>query len=337
MPQSVSAVITNYNGGEDLIRCLASLRGQDHILEVLLVDNASVDGSLGRAMELFPEVTPVPDTVNRGVAGARNRGAAWARGDILLFLDHDVVLHAGCVDALVAALDEREGVVGPALRTFTTGDVETGATMDILGHARGIKAPAAPPFFINGAVFATQRTLFQRLGGFDQRFFYTEEDVDYCWRVLLMGGTVASIPAARADHVGGGSTPGGYVRSGRIETTDFRVLLRERYTLAVLLKCAPASWLPWLVPAYVAKTVVVAAVALSMGRPRLAVAVLGGLGWNVSQLWATLRLRHAIPRTVLGESEAVRRMHRGLIMLDLVRRHGLPRFVDRTSGVTQAR
>lgn len=331
MPTSVSVIVLNHNGGEDVMRCLDSLRGQNAVEEILLVDNGSTDGSLERALARFPEIVAVRDTVNRGVATARNRGAALARGEVLLFLDHDAVLDSGCVAELAAGLGERDGVVGPVLRSGASGRLEWGGTVDVLGHALPL-LNGRPPLYINGPVLATQRSLFLRLGGFDDRFFYAAEDVEYCWRVLLGGGRVATIASARADHVGGGSTPGGYVRGTRIETTEFRVRLRERYTLAVLVTCAPAWWLPWLVPAYVAKTTLVSLVVLAMGRPRLSAQILGGLGWNVRELPATLRRRRSTPRTPAGDLAAKKRLHRGFIMLSLTRKYGLPRFIDRNSG-----
>jgi len=331
MSDSVSVVIINYNGGEDLMRCLESLRVQEHIQEIIVADNASTDGSLERARAAFPEMIALPDTVNRGPARAANRGAARATGDILIFLDHDVVLRPGCVTQLVTALSDGDGVVGPVLRSGVTGADEWGVTIDVLGHPEFLLTPR-PPFFINRPVFATQRAFFERLGGFDDRFFYTAEELDYCWRAHLAGATVAIVPTAHADHVGGGSTPGGYVRGSRKETTDFRVKLRERYTLVVLIKCAPAWWMTWLIPAYVAKTAVVSAVLLAMGRPRLSGDIMAGLWWNVRELPTTLRLRRTTPRTRQGDLEARRRMYRGLIMLEEVRRYGLPLFVDRKKG-----
>jgi hypothetical protein len=325
----VSAIVINYNGGELLLECLRSLSGQQGILETIIVDNASSDGSLDRALEEFPDVIAVRDTVNRGRAVAPNRGAAVAHGDILMFLDHDAVLAPGCVAALASALCDEPGVAGPVLRNGPERIEQWGMTIDWLGFPLGLRGPGAP-LFINGPVFATNRSLFERLGGFESRFFYAAEDVDYCWRALLSGAAVRVVPEARADHLGGGggTTPGGYLRQERIETTDFRVAMRERNTLAILITCAPAAALPLLIPAYVAKSLTLATVALGMGRRRLARELLRGLWWNAQQLPTTLRRRGRTTRTPRGAREARRRIERRLRMLTMVREHGLPRFVD---------
>ena len=327
-PPDVSAIVINYNGGEHLRNCLRSIVGQECLLETIVVDNASSDGSLDAALAEFPDVVPLRDDVNRGRAVAPNRGAALARGDILVFLDHDVILEPGCLRALAADLRTNAGVAGPVLRNGPERVEQWGMTVDWLGYPRGLRGPGTP-LFINGPVVATNRSLFEQLGGFERRFFYAAEDLDYGWRVLLGGHRVAIVPAARATHLGGGggTTPGGYARRGRFETTHFRIVMRERNTMAVFLSCAPPLALTALVPAYVARMVAMSAAALVMGRPGLAEGLVRGMAWNVGQLPATLRRRRSIPRTRAGEREARRRMHRGLHMATTLRRYGLPRFV----------
>lgn len=328
MGPRVSAIIVNYNSGLDLLNCVSSLAVQDYPLsEVIVVDNNSHDESLSATLASFPDIKPVRNPNNEGFAGAVNRGAAAASGDVLLFLNPDVVLARDCVRHLAFTLATAPGVVGPVLVVGADMHEERGCTVDWLGHPLPLTAPGKP-LYVAGCVLATSRNFFERLGGFDERYFIFVEDVDYCWRVLLAGGEVQVSADARAQHQGGAAVPGGYIRSGRIETTGFRFLLRERNTLTTLLKCAPALWLPWLIPAYVTRTVVVAAALLYLRRPGVARDVLGGLFWNARWLRQTYRRRRTAPRTKASQRIASQRLHQGLIELDLVRRFGLPRFVD---------
>jgi GT2 family glycosyltransferase len=325
----VSAIIVNFNGGEDLITCIAALKLQEYpMLEIVVVDNGSSDRSLERALSEFDGIVAVRNQANRGFAAGANIGYQASTGELLLFLNPDVTLEGDCLGYLVDGLLISPGVVGPTLFVAADAHEEHGCTVDWLGTPIGLGKSGKRPLYVSGCALATSREYFDRLGGFDERFFMFVEDVDYCWRVLLSGGEVRVADAARARHRGGGSARGGYLRSGRIETTAFRVQLRERNTLATLLKCAPAAWFIWLIPAYVAKSFCVATAALVLGRPGLAKGIISGLLWNVRELATTFRRRGATPRTRGSERSALGRISPRLVSFDLIRRFGRPRFVD---------
>jgi GT2 family glycosyltransferase len=327
MSLRASAIVINYNGDRDLVKCLESLQGQgDALAEILVVDNASSDGSLDRARALFPEIRVVMNDINMGFAGAANLGGRLATGGVLLFLNPDVALSVDCLSQLVDTLEACPGVCGPRLLVGSDMQEEHGGTIDRLGYPIGLSTPGNP-LYVSGCALATTRDYFDRLGGFDDRYFLFVEDVDYCWRVLLAGGNVTVNPTAYARHGGGGSAPGGYVRAGEIQTSPLRVRLRERNTLATLLKCAPVSWLLWLIPVYIAQTYVTAAAVLTMSQHRLAYDLAAGIMWNIRQLPDTYARRHGIPRSRSGEAAAMRRIHSGLVAIDRLQRFGLPRFV----------
>jgi len=330
MPVAVSAVVINYNSGADLVACLRSVEEQTYaVSEVVVVDNGSTDQSMLEATNKFPHIRPILNGSNRGPAAAGNSGAMIASGDILIFLNPDVVLSSECVARLVEALDERDGVVAPVLLVGPSLTAEYGSTIDRLGQSTALTLPGKP-LYVTASVMATSRHLFRRLGGFDERYFWSPEDVDYCWRVLLAGGNVTVLPDLEARHRGGGSTAGGYVKGGRMETTVFRLKLRERNTLTMLLKCAPAASLIWVVPAYLVKTGFLAVAAFLLGRPGLARDLFGGLVWNARELPLTFRLRRNIPRSKAGAKVAAERMYRGFLALEYLIKFGPPRFVDST-------
>lgn len=323
----VSAVIVNFNSGAHLERCLLAL-AQPEVDELVVVDNASVDDSLKRAEEVASgRALFIRNAQNVGPAVARNQGAASTRGDIILFVDPDVVLSPGSVAHLARVLRDAPGVAAPPLFSEAHQRIEYGSTVDLVGYPICI-ALDRPALAVSASALATTRSLFVGLGGFDDRFFFGAEETDYCWRVLLAGGEIHVLRTGAAYHACGASTPGGYLRGKQIETTAFRLVNRERNSLAMILKCAPAGRLSVMVPSHVAYIAVTAAVLTASGRPRVAAALLGGLAWNARQLPETLRRRRRTPRSGATEARAATRIATALIPLQRVLRYGLPRFVD---------
>lgn len=106
MASGSTLCIINHNGERYLADTLAAATSDDQPFgEILLVDNASTDGSLEIARERFPGVRIVQLAANRGPGAARNAGAREAAHDRILFIDNDVVLFPGCAELLGAALD----------------------------------------------------------------------------------------------------------------------------------------------------------------------------------------------------------------------------------------
>ena len=322
----VSVVIVNWNDGAHLVDCLASLAQQPGLLEVIVVDNGSSDGSLARLRTYNERLKLIANETNQGISVARNQGASAASGDVLLFLDPDAKISTGGVLALAEALRARPGVAGPVLDE--RGTRSYGCRLDILGFGLPLEQPDSHPMFVKGCAFATHRDLWERLGGVDDRYFFVMDEVDYCWRVLLSGGDISIASNVVVIHAGGSSTPGGYEINGGFETSRFRLKYREQNTLATFLKCAPAGWLPWLVPLVVSKTLATALVAAALGKPRIGLDLLGSLAWNVAQMGNTLKRRDCVPHTRWADRRAAVRISKRVTLFGLIRRAGLPRFVD---------
>jgi 2-polyprenyl-3-methyl-5-hydroxy-6-metoxy-1,4-benzoquinol methylase len=323
-PRLVSAVVVNYEGGPLLLGCLESLLGDGMPVQAIVVDNGSEDGSTAAAVERFPEVEVVRPPANLGFAGGANAGARTARGELLLFLNPDVRLADGCLAALVEELeDPAVGAVSPAVSVEASGDVEYGSTIDVLGYPVGIRTGA--PLFVSGCALMTDAELFRAAGGFDERFFMFMEDVDYCWRLLLAGRDIRVRRDALAFHVGGASTPGGYITGEGPTSTTFRIALRERNTLAMLCKCYALPAAALAVPAAVAQTLATALVLACAGSGRTALELVAGVAWNLRQLPETLeRRRLTQERRVVPDRDVRARMYRGLRKLDVLAEFGLP-------------
>jgi GT2 family glycosyltransferase len=320
----VSAVIVNYEGGELLLDCVASLEQPD-VAETILVDNGSDDGSADAAAARFPGLKVLTPRRNIGFAEGANYGAREARGELLLFLNPDIRLPTGAVRALAAQFaDPGVGVVGPPLQVESAGTVEYGATVDVIGSPVGLTRSSSP-LYVSGCALMTRATLFHELGAFDGRFFMFFEDVDYCWRVLLRGFDVKVPDIEPVWHLGGAVTPGGYISEQRVSSTTFRIALRERNTLAVLLKCYRAPLVSIVVVAYVLQCLLTAGLFAGRGQLRTARAVVAGLRWNVRELPRTLELRRRVQTSrKRGDTLILRRMYRGIWKLHLLVRFGLP-------------
>lgn len=227
----VAAIVVNYNARDHLLRCIASLRSEG-VVEVIVADNASVDGSEAAVRAADPAVHYVQTGANLGYGTGANRGAAHAGRDRphLLCLNPDAHLEAGALERLVAVLEARPevGIVGPrivdpdgtlypSVRTFPT-------LVDSIGHAFLGLVWGGNPFtrryrmldhdlgraddvdWVSGSCFLIRRATWDAIGGFDEGYFMYAEDSDLCWRARRRGWAVAYEPAAVAVHVQGVST-----------------------------------------------------------------------------------------------------------------------------------
>lgn len=324
--EQVLVIIVNYNGGSSLVDCVASVIAQDVPAMTVVVDNGSTDGSESTIHGVFPEVTVRMAPHNPGFGTAVNLAVAENQGQVIVVLNPDIVLGAGCLSEAVSALRARPGVVGPVLRLSASGSIEAGSTINHAGMPT-VQAAGKPPLYLPGCALVTSRSIFERVGGFDERYFLFVEDVEFCWRVLLAGFDVSIAPDAHATHEGGGSAEGGYLKVGsRYRTTDLRVALRERNNIALMIACAPWWWLPVVIPLLVGHSLVVAGGAMALGRPSLALSLVKGMGWNFSQLGASVRRRRSLPRSRLGCRRARVRFTSGPLLLRAIRGHGLPEF-----------
>lgn len=323
----VDVVVVSYNDRVHLLHCLSSLKMQKPVQKIVVVDNGSRDGSPELVRDSFPDVHVIVNGENLGPSQAGCIGARETSSEVLLFADPDTVFEPGTVALLAGALRNRPGVCGPAIYSEAHEQFEYGVVTDLIGFPRELVVPGEP-IAIQGCSLATSREYWDAVGGFDGRLFWGAHELDYCARVLLAGGDVFTVPSARVTHACGSSTPGGYLRRGRREVTEFRLAQRERNVLATLIRCLPARRLPVVIPLALAQTLATASVLTLMGRGSSGAAVLKGIGWNARHLRETLSLRRQTPRSRAGEQRLTARMERTLSVPAEVLRHGLPRFAE---------
>lgn len=211
-----SVVIANYRGEELLSPCLDSLRNQDtdQPFEIIVVDDGSDDGSAELVLSRYPEVKLLLNHRNVGPAAAKNIGASEARGEYLAFLDNDVELHPSWMRYMLEAIaTDGDGLGACAshitLNGHSTVINSTGGMINLLGYAwdRGIfnqdsgtYAYARRVMYACTAAMMMKKSVFEELGGFDERYRYLFEDVDLGWRMNICGYRVAYEPRAVARH-----------------------------------------------------------------------------------------------------------------------------------------
>jgi GT2 family glycosyltransferase len=232
-PVDVSVVIVSYNTRDRLRHCLEALLDSITLsVQVIVLDNASIDGSAELVAESFPEVLLIRSRTNLGFAAGVNRAARHAVGDHLLLLNPDAEIQPGAIEALLGAASRHPDAgpiggrtVGPdgeldrrscwalpsmwSLVCFGTG-LSTGfrhsALFDPESLGRWPRDTERTVGAISGALLLIDRGLWTRLGGFDESYFMYSEDIDLALRALALRRPALVTPDATAVHVGGASS-----------------------------------------------------------------------------------------------------------------------------------
>jgi GT2 family glycosyltransferase len=304
----VSVVITTHDGGPMLLECLERLRPNRAGVELILVDNASRDGSVEKAAESFPGTCVVSNAVNEGYARACNQGAARARGDFVLFLNNDAFITPDHVANLIeAAAADPAGAVWQPVIVTTEGVVESaGDAFTWWGFFARIQerpdgTDSRPVFAAKGACLLVRRAVFDELGGFRDDYFAYFEESDFCWRARLAGWEVRVVSDATVEHVGGMTS------TRLLSPWDIRYL-SFRNRLRTILANASGLSLLRIVPLHLLGSGCFVALFLVTGRLRSVAAVLKSVAWPLGNL-RTVRSqrRTAQERRVLPDKGVFRR------------------------------
>jgi N-acetylglucosaminyl-diphospho-decaprenol L-rhamnosyltransferase len=213
---AVSVIVLNFNGRSWLGPCLTAVQAQidSPPYEIIVADNGSSDDSLAFVASAFPTVRIIDNRRNLGFAAGNNAAARAARGDLLVFLNNDTIPAANWLSRLHAAY---VAAPAPALVTSRLVFMDRPDLVDSAGdgylraggaykrgHGRAAHeaGQSGEVFGACGAAFMIERTFFDRLGGFDARFFMVYEDVDLSYRARLAGGRCWYAADAVVRHAG---------------------------------------------------------------------------------------------------------------------------------------
>ena len=231
-------VILNWNGKSYLEKFLPALLHSVDLRnstaaphegrsEVIIADNASTDGSVEMLRERFPNLRLILLDRNYGFTGGYNRALSRIDAQYYLLLNSDVEVSDGWLEPLEEWLDAHHlcGACAPKLLSWNDREM-----FEYAGAAGGLLDRFGYPFcrgrvmgmtekdygqydepenvlWVSGACLMTRSELFHRVGGFDERFFAHQEEIDLCWRIQLEGYFVTVIPESEVYHVGGGTLP----------------------------------------------------------------------------------------------------------------------------------
>lgn len=219
-PRLVSVIIPNFNGLDLLKICLPSLRKQSFKnFEVILVDNGSDDGSVEFIKKNYPEFICLELNKNYGFAKAINRGIKKSKGRYLMLLNNDTEVDKSCIEYLVkAAYDHLEvGFISAKILNFYKRNTvdNAGDYLDCVGHqlSRGLGERDGTKFKVGYYIFLAtgsgcliSKEVFDRVGLFDEDFFFYMEDADFFFRAQLAGFKGWFEPKAKIYHKRGATS-----------------------------------------------------------------------------------------------------------------------------------
>jgi hypothetical protein len=246
-----SIIIVNYNTKEKLLGCLSSVsQAIPPNCEVIVVDNASSDGSAEAVEADFPEVILIRSAKNLGFGAGNNTAVPKAQGRYLVFLNPDTLVERGWIEALLAPL-EADSQIGLVTARILLADQRDrinacGNTIHLTGLSlcRGLGYPRdtfnvlEEVDSVSGAAFAIRRELLELLDGFDEDTFLYMEDTDLSWRARLAGWRCVYTPNSTVFH------------EYSLKITPLKIFYQERNRYVMLLKSLKWPTLLILFPAH---------------------------------------------------------------------------------------
>jgi N-acetylglucosaminyl-diphospho-decaprenol L-rhamnosyltransferase len=264
----LAVVVVNYNAGAYLARCLASVFANAGGLEldVLVIDNASSDGSAEAAHEAEPRSRLIANPTNRGLSAAWNQGAAETDAPWILFLNPDAEIWTGDLAAFVKVGEGRPdvAVLGPVVRNPDGTIYPSGRVFPSVGQAVGhaFLGPFAPGNrftraytqadwdrtterevdWVSGACMLVRRSAFEEVGRFDEGFWLYGEELDLTTRLRASGWTVLYTPELEIVHEGAVST-GRTARTHRMHSASIYRYYRKHRASGWRRATLPLAWL----------------------------------------------------------------------------------------------
>ena len=217
MDELVSVIILNYNGKACIERCIESVLAQECAqLEIIVVDNGSVDGSPELIKEKYGQIVLIENGRNLGYAAANNIGIRYAQGTHVVIMNNDTVLEGRCVATMKRAIekDPKYGACAPRIYLESKKNLLDAAGIvlfrDGLSIGRGrleggdFYSREEEVFFASGCCFMARKAMLEdvKLGNdyFDEDFFMYADDTDLGWRARLRGWKTIYTPRARLYH-----------------------------------------------------------------------------------------------------------------------------------------
>lgn len=242
-----AVVILNWNTKEFLEKFLPPLIESTEGLdaEVIVADSASTDASMEMMSEKFPKIRQIRLEKNYGFTGGYNRSLALVEAEYYVLINSDIEVPKNWLSPLIEWMDTHPecGACGPKLHSWYDRDMfeyagAAGGYLDRYGYPfcrgrvmskiekdTGQYDTPANVLWVSGACLMVRSSLWNSLGGLDDRFFAHMEEIDLCWRIQLSGFKVTVVPSSVVYHIGGGTLP---------KKSPYKLFLNYRNNLLML-------------------------------------------------------------------------------------------------------
>lgn len=318
----VDVLILNFNGKSLLKRCLDSVLKTDYPdFEVFVIDNGSTDGSAEFIRKGYPQVKLVETGSNMGVAAAYNRVIDGLSSEFVAVLNNDVEVDKDWLKKLMEVIDGEDDSVAAVtckIRFLNNRDRinSAGGSCDTYGTGwnrgngeldNGQYDRVDEPFYATGTAMVMRKSLWEKTGRFDGRYFMYGEDLDWSWRARLLGCRINYVPASIVYHK--------WQASRRIVPILY---LLERNWLCTILKNYSLRTLLLLIPKYLMLKTLKAFWLLLRGERNEKLAIPRAIVWNLFNLRGTLKRRRVIQLIrKISDHEIQRKMFKGSFELSL--------------------
>ncbi len=249
-----SICIANYNGEKLIGQCIDSIIKQEKFqgtLEIIVHDDASTDNSIRLIKEQYPQIQLIISKQNVGFCISNNRMVAVAKGEFILLLNNDAILHTDALRTLHDAFEVNgDGIYGLPQYDASTGElIDIGSIFDpFLNPIPNKNSERSDVGMVIGACLFLPRHLWDALGGFPEWFGSLAEDMYLCCYARLRGLPVKVVASSKFSHWVGKSIGGGKVIQNRLSTTLTRRSISERNKTFVMLICYPKMLVWFVIP-----------------------------------------------------------------------------------------
>lgn len=308
MSSLASIIIVNWNGKEHLRKCFPSLQWQIYKnIEIVLVDNASTDGSVDYIRKYFPKTKIIVNKNNLGFAEANNVGYKASKGKYVLFLNNDTMVDKNFLVELIKAVEEEKDVGGVQSKILlmdkpkyhdSVGSFFTAT--GFLYHFGAYKKDGPrynsqlDLYSARGACMLFKREVLEKVKVqgeiFDSSYFAYFEETDLCHRVLLAGFRMVYVPGSVIHHKLGGTSE--RLASAFVHYHSYKNRINsyiKNLGFAKLLK---------VLPLHISLCLAVSVLYLLRGNFKLALAIIRAMIWNLIVVGRTLEKRHYIQKRI---------------------------------------
>jgi GT2 family glycosyltransferase len=251
---TISVVTVSLNGKKWLKQLFGSILDSNYPeekLEIIFVDNGSVDGSVEFVKAMFTDAERlkiIQNTSNLGWSPANNEGMRIAKGEIVVCISNDMMVEPNWIKEIVKAMEADKHVGMVQCNSLSMWDRKTPDSgmnyLDRFGYSYSYASSKInyEVFFAEGMAFAIKKEVINKVGVFDDYFFMEYDDMDLSWRVRLGGYKIFFVPTAKVYHARGGTVGATYfqrVNNVTWYTRNHLATLIKNYQLRTLLKLSP--------------------------------------------------------------------------------------------------